>query len=214
MKRFWFAAAIAALFLASPAAAQSVEPTPQALALGQRYMAATGGMYATMQQQVYATAAIMGDTPTAHARQRALLQAEEQNRAEIDALDAKLASLMAQTFSEAELKVAVNFLESPLGRSITQKKHDFFAALFTPGRPALAFTPEESAALAAYDNTPEAASMRAKLPALMAQAATLSAPVQKDIWQSATTIFCHATRRCTGGDSTYDQLSGPTFREP
>lgn len=213
MKVLWFAAAMMALFLTGPAAAQAPEPSPEALALGQRYMAATGGMYETIAQQAYAAAGIMGDSPTSHARQQALLAAADQHRAELTALDLKLAALLAQTFSEAELQTGLAFLESPLGRSITEKRHAYFAAMFARDRPVLTFTPEESAALAAYDKTPEAISMRAKMPALLARTMALSAPVQNAIRRSASANFCNATRKCTPGDSDFDQLSGPTLRE-
>ena len=207
----WFAAAIAVLILACPASA--MDPIPQDLNLGQRYMAATGGMHETLEQQVYALAAIMGDTPASHARQQALLDAVSKHRAEIDALDLKLAALLVQTFSEAELQTAVAFLESPEGRSITQKKHAYFAALFARDRPPLTFTPQEQAALAAYDQLPEAISMRAKMPVLLAQTMQLTQPLLQAIGRSATTIYCHASRRCTPGDSDFDQLSGPTLPE-
>ena len=204
-------AAITMLLLARPASA--MDPSPQTLTLGERYMTATGGIHDTLEQQVYAAAGIMGDTPASHAHQQAWLDATDKHRAEIDALDLKLAALLAQTFNEAELQTAVAFLESPEGRSITQKKHAYFAALFARDRPSLTFTPQEQAALAAYDQLPEAISMRAKMPVLLAQTMQLTQPLLQAIGRSAATIYCHASRRCTPGDSDFDQLSGPTLRE-
>ena len=212
MRALLLAAAVTvALFLVGPAMA--MDPSPQDLALGQRYMAATGGLYDTLEQQVYAAAGLMGDTPASHAHQQAWLDATDQHRAEIDALDLKLAALLAQTFNEAELQTAVAFLESPEGRSITQKKHAYFAALFARDRPALTFTPQEQAALSAYDRLPEAISMRAKMPVLLVQMSQLTQPLLQAIGRSATSIYCHATRRCTPGESDFDQLSGPTIPE-
>ncbi|HXC55669.1 MAG TPA: DUF2059 domain-containing protein [Rhizomicrobium sp.] len=212
MKTGWLIAALAALLMANPAAT-AADATPQALALAQRYMAATGGMYQTIEQQAYVAAGIMGDTPTSHARQHALQEAADQHRAELTALDGQVAALMAQTFTEAELTAAVTFLESPVGRAITEKKNAYFAALFARDRPALGFTPEENAALAAFDQTPEAISMKAKAPALLAQTLALSTPVQRTLRDSAKTIYCHETRKCTDGDNDFDQRSGPTLRE-
>ncbi len=216
MKAAWFAAAIAALLIANPAPAQSPsgsESSPQAQALAQRYMAATGGTYELIQQQAYAAAGGMIDLTASQARQRSLQDAADQHRAELAALDLELASLMARIFTEAELRVAVDFLESPAGRSIADKKHVYFAAPFARDRPALIFTAEESAALAAYGRTPEAISMIAKAPALLGQTLALSAPVQQAIRQSALRIYCHASVRCIDGDDTIDRRGGPTLRE-
>ncbi|MEI9992894.1 MAG: hypothetical protein WDM86_23065 [Rhizomicrobium sp.] len=70
--------AVALLFV--PAArAQSDAP---ALALAERYMAATGGSYELIEEQSYVAARIMGDTPTSHARQIALQQAAIRKSAE------------------------------------------------------------------------------------------------------------------------------------
>jgi len=207
MKRAIFA--IALLLGLAPAAA---EPTPQILSLAQRYLAATGGSFELIEQQAYVAAGIMGDTPTSHARQTALQQAAEQHRADLAALDAKLAVLIAQTYTEDELRTSVDFLESPAGRSITEKKHAYFAAMFTRDRPAPTYSAEESAAVSAYQATPEAISMQAKSPTLLKGTLALAEPVENAIRKSAQSIYCHATRKCTD-DSGYDQLAGPTIRE-
>jgi len=204
--------AVAMTLAAVPTWADSSVPDPRSLALAQRYMKATGGTYELIAQQSYVAAGIMGDTPTSHARQQALLQAADLHRAELDALDGQLETVLAQLFTADELTVAVDFLESSQGRSITEKKHAYFTALFARDRPALAFTPEENAALAAFNGTPEAASMKVKSPTLLAQTVALATPVQSAIRKSAQRIYCRETHKCTD-DSGYDQLSGPSIRE-
>ena len=210
MKAGWIAIAIAALFAAFPAAA---EPSPQTLALAERYMAATGGMYETMLEQTYAAAGAMGNTPLAHVEQRALQEAVVRHRDDLAALDGAVAKQMAQAFSDAELSVAVAFFESPQGRSITAKKLAYFSQVFAPDRPALSFSPEEVAALAAYDKTPEAISLRSKAPALLAQTMELSQPVVVAVRNDARRIFCHQTLRCND-DEGYDGRSGPNITRP
>ncbi|MEJ1970034.1 MAG: hypothetical protein WDN03_15595 [Rhizomicrobium sp.] len=208
MKASWFA--VAALLMASAASAQpSPEPAPQVLALAQRYLAATGGTYEMLEQQAYVAGGVMGDSLASHARQQALQAATGQHRAELEALDVKLASLMAQTFTVGELLVAVNFLESPVGRSITQTRHVYFAAMFAPDRPPLTFTPEQAAALTAYAETPEAISIQAKTPALLRQTLLLSEPVQRAIRKSAQAIYCREMRTCTGTEGGPDKPADP-----
>ena len=214
MKALWFA--VATLFFANFAAAQSpaAEPSPLAIALAQRYMAATGGTYELILQQSYVAAGILGDTPTSHARQRAMQQATDEHRNELTQLDVALASLVARTFTQNELVVAVNFLESSAGRSVTVKKHAYFAEMFTRDRPPLTFTPEENSALAAFGQTPEAISMSAKTPSMMAQTLALSTPVQQAIQKSAAQIYCHASPACINGGDDFDRRAGPSIREP
>ncbi len=209
MRALLFAAA-ASLALATTAAA---EPSAQALALAQRYMAATGGSYELVEEQSYIAAGILGGTPDSHERQLALQQAADRHRPELAALDAKLAALMADTFTEDELRVSVDFLESPAGRSIAEKKHAYFTAMFVHDRPPLTYSAEENAAIAAYQATPQAIAMQAKSPDAQKATLTLAEPVQTAIRKSAQTIYCHATRKCSGGDSGYDPLAGPSIRE-
>ena len=210
MKTGWIAIAIAAVFVAFPAAA---EPGPQSLALAERYMAATGGMYQTMLEQAYAAAGAMGNTPLARVQRQSLQEAVVRHHDDLAALDGAVAALMAQTFSDAELSAAVAFLESPQGRSITEKKHAYFSQMFAPDRPALSYSPEENAALAAYDRTPEAISLRTKAPALLAQTMVLSQPVVLAVRTDARKIFCHQTLKCNS-DGTFDERGGPNITRP
>lgn len=210
MKFGWIAIAFAAALVAFPAAA---ETSPQSLALAERYMAATGGMYQTMLEQTYAAGRAIGNTSLARVQQRSLQEAVVKHHDDLAALDGAVAALMAQTFSDAELSVAVAFLESPQGRSITEKKHAYFAQMFAPDRPALSFSPEESAALAAYEKTPEAISLQAKAPALLAQTMALSQPVILAVGRDARRIFCHQTLKCNS-DGTFDERGGPNITRP
>lgn len=209
MKSGWLAVAIAAIFVAFPAVAA---PSPQTLALAERYMAATGGMYETMLEQTYANAEAMSGTPLARVEQKALQEAVIRHHDDLAALDGAVATLMAQTFSDAELTAAVAFLESPQGRSIAEKKHAYFAQMFAPDRPALSLSAAESTAQAAYDTTPEAVSLRAKAPALLAQTMALSQPVLLAVRKDARKIFCHRTLTCNS-DGTYDERSGPALTD-
>ena len=210
MKPGWIAIAIAAVFFAFTA---SAEPSPQTLALAERYMAATGGMYQTMQEQAYAAAGAMGDTPLARVERRSLQEAVIRHHDDLAAIDGAVATLMTQTLSDDELSVAVAFLESPQGRSITGKKQAYFAQMFAPDRPALSFSPEESAALAAYDKTPEAISLRTKAPALLARTMALTQPVVLSVSRDARRIFCHQTLKCNS-DGTFDERGGPNITRP
>ena len=204
-----FAFALALLFAAAPAAA---EPNAQQLALAQRYLAATGGSYELIEQQIYVAAGIMGDTPTSHARQLALQQAADKNRAELDALDVKLVALVAETYTEDELRASVSFLESPAGRSIAEKKHAYYTAPFARDRPPLTYSAEENAAIGAFGSTPEATSMQAKSGDVLQKTLALAEPAQDAIRKSAKAIYCHATHKCAD-DSGYDQNAGPSIRE-
>jgi len=197
------------LLAAGPVAA---EPGPDQTALAQRYLADTGGSYELIEQQIYVTAGVMGDTPDSHARQHALQQAADKHRAELDALDTQLAALIAATYSEDELRAAVGFLESPAGRAIAQKKHAYYTAMFARDRPPLAYSDDENTAIATYAATPQALSMQAKSADILKQTLALAEPVQTAIRKNAQTIYCRTTHKCTD-DSGYDQNAGPSIRE-
>lgn len=205
---FAFTLALAGLGVAA------ADPDPQALALATRYVAATGGSYELFEEQAYAAAKTVHDPAQAVEWQQALQQATADHRRELADVDARVSALMAQTFSPAELDAAVAFYESPLGREIAAKKAAYFAAPFAVDRAALTYTPQETAALTAYEGRPEARSMAAKTPALQPQMLALMTPVMKAIQRSAWKGYCHASRHCTSGGDDYDQLAGPTIREP
>jgi hypothetical protein len=207
MRTILFAACVAA-GLASAAAADS---DPQTLALAKRYMAATGGTYEVMEEQIYAAAPAMGDSATTHTHQAALQQAVEQHRADLAAVDGKLEVTMAQTYTAAELDAAVRFLESPQGRAVADKKHAYYAAMYDRSRAPLAYSAEETVALAAFDALPEAQSMSAKSRVVLNQTMALLVPVQKDIRKSAYANYCHATQHCAHIGDNYDPVAGPNI---
>jgi hypothetical protein len=201
----------AACLAAGLAGATAADPDPQALALAKRYMAATGGTYEVIEEQAYAAAGVMGDSATSHARQTALQEAATEHRADLAAVDDKLAAVMAGTYTPAELGAAVRFLESPQGRAIADKKHAYYAAMYDRARAPLVYSPDETAALAAYDALPEAQSMNAKTPLVLNQTMALLVPVQKAIRLSAYAVYCHETRRCEHIGDNYDPIAGPSI---
>jgi hypothetical protein len=201
----------AACVTAGLASATAADPDPQTLALAKRYMAATGGTYEVMEEQVYAAAPAMGDSATTHTHQNALQQAVEQHRADLAAVDDALEATMAQTYTAAELAAALRFLESPQGRAIADKKHAYYAALYDRSRAPLAYSADETAALAAYDALPEAQSMRAKSRIVLNQTMALLVPVQRAIRKSAYAIYCHATQHCEHIGENYDPVAGPSI---
>jgi hypothetical protein len=201
--------AIAAMLLALAMRATAA-PGPSALALAARYLAATGGTLEMIHEQAYFAAATVGNLELSHQRQQAWLSAADRHRAEFDTLDKQVAEVMAETFTADELDAAVRFAESTAGRAINEKREAYYRGIYSPFHRRTELTSEEAASLAAFDATPQALSMKAKLTNLQDRIVMLSLPLQAVLRKDADTIYCHGSRRCTDPDGN-DQVAGPSI---
>lgn len=202
---------LAAILFALALTAATTAPTAPT-ELAQRYVAATGGVYALFQEQSYAAASTIPNQGAAQNWQQALASAAAEHRADLDALDASYAELVAKSVGADELAVAVHFYEGPAGRAIISDKAAYYGVPYSRGHSVLALPAADGSALSIYDETAEGAAMNAKMPAVLAQLQILAAPVQKAIVTRAKAIYCHASSKCLNAEGNYDQVAGPIIR--
>ena len=185
--------AAAAVSPAAPAANQ------QSLALAYRAIEVTGGVYQLVSQRAFAAAIHAGATQAALARLAAVRKALAAHRAEFDALNAKLAADMAREDSLAELTVMVRFLESPGGRSVERKTQAVFAGAPTAKMPPPDLTPAEWAAVDAFESSPEAKALRARVQAHPTDDIPFAAPLLRIVDREADLANCRDTQACATG---------------
>jgi len=202
---------VSALMLVGASSAASI-PDAATLALATRYLAATGGMLEMIHEQTYFAAATVGNSELSRQRQAAWLAAADRHRSDFTTLDSGIAKLMAETFTTDELTVAVAFAESPAGRSINEKRQAYYAVIYSPFHRRTELTPDEAARLAAFEATPQAASMKAKLTDIQDKMVLLSLPLQAALRKDADALYCHTSRRCFDPD--FDRVAGPSLGGP
>ena len=115
---------VASLFVSS-ALAQTVAPTPRALELSRRYIAAVKmdsvmDMNAAVMAQQIARARSVGGVADPDTQALDLAMAESLQALKPLILD-RGAVILAAKFTEPELESLVTFFESPIGRSVTTK---------------------------------------------------------------------------------------------
>jgi hypothetical protein len=125
------------------------------------------------------------------ARLAAWRQAVHENRPMLDAETQSLAEVYARTLTKDEMRAWLAYLESPTGAAIQARK------LAAVGSLRLAdLTPEEQAAEAAFNASPEAKSIKAKNGVLLVESLQRSLLLGRKLAASAEVDYCHATGDC------------------
>lgn len=127
----------------------------------------------------------------AAARRAALQEAIASSEQDFHDLRDRLAEIYAENLSDQEMSGWIAFLETPVGRSIQQKK------MATGSMGSLDLTPEETSALKQFNDSPVAKSIEQKNGALLGEAIQAQTPVMSRVQTRAQAIYCQKTGDCT-----------------
>jgi hypothetical protein len=165
--------------------------SPKSLALANRIITDLhpGGVM----DQVWNPPSIPGAMPDPK-RLAALREAAKENAPAIQALQNGTVEIYARNLSDDEMEKWAEYLESPLGRAVQEKKRE--AGVF--GHPAL--TAEEKAAQDDFNKSPAATSIMKKNMVLFIQSVQLTTAFDEKFFKSANAIYCRDNAQdCVNG---------------